>query len=66
MSVEFVYSGMRVTKSTGGSIPKENSDTKVERTKVMSGPGKGLKIHQLSFQPYITVHGRHTVGTQLI
>lgn len=36
VDVEFVYSGMRVTKSAGENIQKENSNVKVERAKVMS------------------------------
>lgn len=42
MGVEVVFSGMRVTKSTGENMQKENR--KVERRKVVSGPTKGLKI----------------------
>lgn len=66
LDVEFVYSGMRVTKSSRENTQKENSNTRMERTEVRSGPGKGLKVQQLSFHPCITVPGRHRVGAQLI
>lgn len=66
MKIEFVYSRMRVIESTGGSSQKENRDREVERTEVVSGPGEGLKVQQLSFHPCSTVDGRHTVGAQLI
>lgn len=64
MDVEFVFSGMRVTKNTGKNIQKENSDREVKRRKVMSGPAKRLRVQPLSLHPYHST--RHIVGAQFI
>lgn len=40
MGVEFVVSGVRVTKGTGENIQKENSERKVERRKIAKWPSE--------------------------